>query len=124
MYMTSIFLTWIKQDYVEAAEDFWQQQRPPTVEEVNSISERPHPYVRNFKKLSVTQSHTGLDHPDVMYYLYILGRDANVGDRVPIIVAGGIGFNAKRLMENWGVDGTNEARAGAVAGFRSQRRGG
>ena len=46
----------IKQDYVDAAGDFWKKQRSPTAEEVKSISERPHPHVRDFKKLSVLPS--------------------------------------------------------------------
>ena len=46
----------IKQYYLDTAEDFWQWQIPPTAEEVKSISERPHPYVRYFKKLSVSPS--------------------------------------------------------------------
>ena len=54
-----------------------------------------------------------LDHPNVLSYVDVLRRDANVGDRVAIIGAGGIGFDAKMWMEDWGVDGTNEARAGA-----------
>ena len=45
---------YINQEYVDAAEDVWQLQRPPTSEEVNSISEQPHPHVRDFKKLSVS----------------------------------------------------------------------
>ena len=43
----------IKQYYVDAAEDFCQRYRPPTAEEVKSISERPHSYVRDFKKINV-----------------------------------------------------------------------
>ena len=39
-----------------AAEDFWQKQRPHTAEEVKSVSERPHPHVRDFKKISVSPS--------------------------------------------------------------------
>ena len=46
----------IKQDYMDAAEDFWQQHCPPTAEEVTSISEWQHPHVRYFKKLSVLPS--------------------------------------------------------------------
>ena len=48
----------INKYYVDAAEYFCQGKRPPTAEEVNSISERPHPHVRDFKKLSVSPSHT------------------------------------------------------------------
>ena len=41
-------LTWdywkdIKKDYVDVSGEFWQRQRPPSSEEVKSISERPHP---------------------------------------------------------------------------------
>ena len=46
----------MNQDYVDASEYFWNQQRPPTAEEMKSISERPHPYVWAFKKLSVLPS--------------------------------------------------------------------
>ena len=46
----------IKQDYVDSAKDFWQQQRNPTTEEVKSISESPHPHVRYFRKLNVSPS--------------------------------------------------------------------
>ena len=54
-------MTWeywkdIKQDYVDAAEEFWQSQQPPTAEEVKSILEWPHPHVRDFKKFSVLTS--------------------------------------------------------------------
>ena len=49
---------YIKQEYVDASEDFWQRQRPPTAEEVKSISELPHPHVRDFRNLSVSPSHT------------------------------------------------------------------
>ena len=44
----------IKQDYVDASEEFWQLHSPPTDEEVKSISERTHPHVRDFNKLSVS----------------------------------------------------------------------
>ena len=46
----------IKQDYVDLSEEFWQRQQPTTVEKVKPISERPHPHVRYFKKLSVLPS--------------------------------------------------------------------
>ena len=46
----------IKKDYVDTVEEFWQRHLPSTYEEVKSISERPHPYVRDFKKLSVLPS--------------------------------------------------------------------
>ena len=52
-------MTWeyskeIKKDYVDATEDFWQQHSPSATEEVKSISEWPHPHVRDFKMLSVS----------------------------------------------------------------------
>ena len=43
----------IRQYYVDAEEEFCQRQRPTTSKEVKSISERPHPHVRDFKKFSV-----------------------------------------------------------------------
>ena len=49
---------YIKQDYMDEADNFWQQQRPPTAEEVKSILERPHKHLTDFKKLSVSPSHT------------------------------------------------------------------
>ena len=42
----------------------------------------------------------GLDHPNVLSYVDVLRQDANVGDRVAIIRAGGIGFDTKRCMED------------------------
>ena len=63
-----------------------------------------------------------LDHPNVLYYVDVLIRDSNVGDRVVIIESGGIGFDAKMWMEHWGVDSTNKARAGASASVPYQRR--
>ena len=52
-----------------------------------------------------------LNHPNVLAYIDVIIRDVNVGDRVAIIRAGGVGFDVKRWMEDWGVEGTNEARA-------------
>ena len=40
---------------------------------------------------------------------------------VAIIGSGGIGFDVKRRMEDWGVDGTNKAREGAAAAVPYQR---
>ena len=37
------------------------------------------------------------------------------------IGAGGIGFDAKRWMEDYGLEGANEARAGDDAAVSSQR---
>ena len=39
-----------------AAEGFCKRQSPTTAEEVKSILERPHPHVRDSKKLSVSPS--------------------------------------------------------------------
>jgi len=49
-------MTWeywkdIKRDAVDEAEDFWYRQRAPTLEQVNKITSRPHPLVRDFRKL-------------------------------------------------------------------------
>ena len=41
---------------------------------------------------------SGLDHPNVLSYVDILRRDVDVGDRVSIIEAGGVGFDAKKWM--------------------------
>ena len=64
----------------------------------------------------------GLDHTNILYYIDILRRNVNVGDRVAIIGKRGIEFDTKRWMEDWGVDGTNKARAGATDAVPSQRR--
>ena len=64
---------------------------------------------------------SGLDHPNVLSYIYVLRQDANVGHRVTIIGVRGVGFDTKRWVEYWGVEGTNEARAGASATVPSQR---
>jgi SNF2 family DNA or RNA helicase len=49
-------MTWeywreIKRDAVDEAEDFWDRQKAPSLEEVERISNRPHPLVRDFRKL-------------------------------------------------------------------------
>ena len=62
----------------------------------------------------------GLDHPNVLSYVDVLRQDVNVGNRLAIIGAGGVGFDAKRWMEYWGVEGTNKARAVAAAAVPSQ----
>jgi len=49
-------ITWeywrdIKRSAVDEAEDFWYRQRPPDLEEVRRLASRPHPHMRDFKKL-------------------------------------------------------------------------
>lgn len=49
-------MTWeywrdIKRDAVDEAEDFWFRQRAPDLEEARQITNRPHPHIRDFKKL-------------------------------------------------------------------------
>ena len=46
---------------------------------------------------------SGLDHPNVLSYIYVLRQDANVGHRVTIIEVRGVGFDTKRWVEDWGV---------------------
>ena len=53
-----------------------------------------------------------LGHRNVLSYVDVIRRDTSVGDRVAIIGAWGIWLNAKMLMEEWGLDITNKARAG------------
>ena len=62
-----------------------------------------------------------LNNPNVLSYVDVLRQEKIVVDRFAIIIAGGIGLDVKRWMDDWGVDGTNEARAGAAAAFPSQR---
>ena len=62
------------------------------------------------------------NHPNFLSYGDVLSRDATVGDRFNIIRAEGVGFDTKSWMEDWGVDGTNKARAGNAAAVPSQRR--
>ena len=40
----------------------------------------------------------GIDHPKVLSYLDVIGRDAEVGARVAIVGAGGIGFDVAELL--------------------------
>ncbi|MCT4582894.1 MAG: NADPH-dependent 2,4-dienoyl-CoA reductase [Flavobacteriales bacterium] len=69
----------------------------------------------------------GIDHPKVLSYIDVLKHKKNVGEKVAIIGAGGIGFdvaeyithegeatsqNVKAFCEEWGIDITNEARGG------------
>jgi len=71
----------------------------------------------------------GIDHAKVLNYTDVLQDGAEVGARVAIIGAGGIGFDVAeflahhgtspsldvdKYMEEWGVDRTNEARGGLI----------
>lgn len=52
-------MTWeywkdIKRDAVDEVEDFWYRQRAPTLDEVNRITSRPHPHVRDFRKIATS----------------------------------------------------------------------
>lgn len=52
-------ITWeywrdIKQDAVDQAEDFWYRQRPPDLDQVRALESRPHPHIRDFRKLQET----------------------------------------------------------------------
>lgn len=73
----------------------------------------------------------GIDHPSVVTYLQVLRDHVEVGERVVIMGAGGIGFDvAEYLTQNgpsatlrpelfyaqWGIDATHSARGGVVAG--------
>ncbi len=49
-------MTWeywrdIKRDAVDEAEDFWMRQHPPDPELVNRLVNKPHPHIRDFRKL-------------------------------------------------------------------------
>jgi len=49
-------MTWeywrdIKRDAVDEAEDFWYRQRPPDVDEAIATSHKPHPHMKEFRKL-------------------------------------------------------------------------
>lgn len=71
----------------------------------------------------------GIDHPSVLGYIDVLAGNAEVGPRVAIIGAGGIGFDiaeflgdeargepeppdVEEFMREWGIDLTLEARGG------------
>ncbi len=73
----------------------------------------------------------GLDHPSVLTYLDVLRDGAQVGDRVAIIGAGGIGFDVAEYLahdprhpspslsreafaRDWGIDLSLEARGGVA----------
>jgi len=80
-----------------------------------------------------TPSIPGIDHPKVLSYIDVLRNNAEVGKRVAIIGAGGIGFdvaeflihhtatdrtaddmNVNEWLRDWGVDATNERRGGLI----------
>jgi 2,4-dienoyl-CoA reductase (NADPH2) len=76
----------------------------------------------------------GIDHPKVLSYLDVLKHKKEVGKKVAIIGAGGIGFdvaeyithegeatsqNLASFLKEWGIDGTNEARGG-IEGITAQ----
>ncbi|MEM6726618.1 MAG: FAD-dependent oxidoreductase, partial [Bacteroidota bacterium] len=76
----------------------------------------------------------GIDHEKVLSYVDVLAGNAEVGQRVAIIGAGGIGFdvaeyltspeessslNIEAFMKEWGVDQTHAARGG-VEGIEAE----
>ena len=55
-------LTWeywrdIKRDAVDEAEDFWYRQQAPNVEEALRLATKPHPHIREFRKLNESVSY-------------------------------------------------------------------
>ena len=69
----------------------------------------------------------GINHPKVLSYIDVLKHKKEVGKKVAIIGAGGIGFdvaeyithegeatsqNLAAFLKEWGIDDTNEARGG------------
>jgi SNF2 family DNA or RNA helicase len=44
----------IKRDAVGEVEDFWYRQKAPDVDEVRQFSNRPHPHIRDFRKLQAS----------------------------------------------------------------------
>ncbi|WP_433795535.1 FAD-dependent oxidoreductase [Actinoplanes sp. CA-252034] len=66
----------------------------------------------------------GIDHPKVLSYQQLIGSSAEVGDRVAVIGAGGIGFDvaafllhepgesAEHWMQRWGVTDPDKQRGG------------
>jgi 2,4-dienoyl-CoA reductase (NADPH2) len=76
----------------------------------------------------------GIDHPKVLSYIDVLKHKKEVGKRVAIIGAGGIGFDTAEylthdghstsldipaFLEEWGIDPKNEVRSG-VEGIKPQ----
>lgn len=76
----------------------------------------------------------GIDHPKVLSYIDVLKGGKEVGKRVAVIGAGGIGFDVSEFLsqqgesptlhreewlQEWGVDLTNTARGG-VAGIKAK----
>ena len=41
----------IKHDSVNQAEDFWYRQKPPDIETTKAVNSKPHPHMREYKKL-------------------------------------------------------------------------
>jgi Chromo (CHRromatin Organisation MOdifier) domain len=55
-------ITWeywrdIKQDAVDEVEDFWLRQIPPDLEYARECANRPHPHIRDFRKLHESQKY-------------------------------------------------------------------
>lgn len=76
----------------------------------------------------------GISHSKVLNYLDVLKHEKNIGNKVAIIGAGGIGFdvaeflthsgvsssvNTEAFMKEWGVDMTNKVRGG-IEGIQPQ----
>lgn len=74
----------------------------------------------------------GIDHPKVLSYIDVLKNGAEVGKKVAVIGAGGIGFdvsefltqagesttlNKEEWIKEWGIDRKNEVRGG-IAGMK------
>ncbi len=72
----------------------------------------------------------GIDHPKVLSYVDVLANNKEVGNRVALIGAGGIGFDVAEylshegespslhvdhFMKEWGVDTTHSERGGLIA---------